>query len=191
MKRTGIFVCFLLLASLLTAVGCSYQQDFVKGEAIQSRARWTAVLPLVNLTSYPNAGRIVGDLLTTELYALTDFKIMERTEMLAKLKGEEDDLDEVLDRAVALKVGKKLGVDTVIFGSVTEYRYKRGLDEDPVVGINIRMLDVKSDKILWVGSNSGTGGCFWFCEDSLNRLAQKTCHDMVGSMLKEIRKQSG
>lgn len=191
MKKIGIFVCFLLLAALLTAVGCSYQQDFVKGEEIGSRARWAAVLPLVNLTSYPNAGRIVGDLLTTELYALTDFKIMERTEMLAKLKGEEDDLDEVLDRAVALKVGKQLGVDTVIFGSVTEYRYKRGLDEDPVVGINIRMLDVKSDKILWAGSNSGTGGCFWFCEDSLNRLAQKTCHDMVAAMLKEIRRQSG
>lgn len=51
MKRTGIIVGFLLLASLLTAVGCSYQQDFVKGEAIQSRARWTAVLPLANLTS--------------------------------------------------------------------------------------------------------------------------------------------
>jgi TolB-like protein len=191
MQKTTGSVFLVLLGILVGAAGCSYRQDFVKGEEIGSRARWAAVLPLVNLTSYPNAGRIVGDLLTTELYALTDFKIMERTEMLAKLKGEEDDLDEVLDRAVALKVGKQLGVDTVIFGSVTEYRYKRGLDEDPVVGINIRMLDVKSDKILWAGSNSGTGGCFWFCEDSLNRLAQKTCHDMVAAMLKEIRRQSG
>jgi curli biogenesis system outer membrane secretion channel CsgG len=143
-----------------------------------------AVLPLVNLTSYPHAGRIVGDLLTTELYASTRFRIMERTSLLEALKGASTDLDEVLDNTVALKIGRDLGVDTVVFGSVTEYRYKRGLDEDPVVGINIRMLDVKSREIIWAGSSSDTGGCFWFCEDSLNRLAQKVCRDMVGMMIK-------
>ena len=104
--------------------------------------------------------------------------------MLEKFKGKETDLDEVLEKAVALKVGKSLGVDTVIFGSVTEFRYKRGLDEDPVVGINIRMLDVKNDRILWAGSKSSTGGCFWLCEDSLNRLAQKVCNDLVEVMVK-------
>jgi len=174
---------FVLLL-LLVLISCSYQQDFVEGIEIHSKARLVAVMPLVNLTAHPNAGRIVGDLLTTELYADADFVIMERTEMLEKLKGEEEDLNDVLDKTVALKVGKQLGVDTVIFGSVTEYRYKRGLDEDPVVGINIRMMDVNSERILWAGSRSGTGGCFWFCEDSLNRLAQKTCHHLVAVMLK-------
>jgi len=184
MKRLKVVGHLGLLLIMLLIGACSYDQSYVKGQEIRARARLTGVLPLVNLTSYPNAGRIVGDLLTTELYALTDFLIMERTEMLKKLKGKEEDLEQVLDRAVALEVGKRLGVDTIIFGSVTEYRYKRGLDEDPVVGINIRMLDVKSDKILWAGSSSGAGGCFWFCEDSLNRLAQKTCHDMVTAMVK-------
>lgn len=165
------------------ACSSSYQQSYVEKEEIQSKARWVAVLPLVNLTSYPNAGRIVGDLLTTEIYALTDFVVLERTQMLARLKGGQDDLDEVLDRAVALRIGKELGVDTVIFGSVTEFRYKRGLDEDPVVGISARMLDVPRDRILWAGSNSRTGGCFWFCEDSLSRLAQKMCHDLVVNMI--------
>jgi polysaccharide biosynthesis protein PelC len=184
MKIMKVLTLVFLILLMVFSFACSYRQGYVKGDEIRSRARWTAVLPLVNLTSYPNAGRIVGELLTTELYAQTDFQLMEMTEMLQKLKGNQDDLDQVLDRAVALRVGKRLGVDTVIFGSVTEYRYKRGLDEDPVVGINIRMLDVKNDKILWAGSDSATGGCFWFCEDSLNRLAQKTCHNMVLTMVK-------
>jgi TolB-like protein len=174
----------LILWSLVSIVSCSYQQEYVKGKEIHARARWVAVLPLVNLTSHPNAGRIVSDLLITELYSNTDFQIMEQTEMLEKLKGKEEDLDQVLDKTVAYKVGEALGVDTVIFGSVTEYRYKRGLDEDPVIGVNIRMLDVKDNRILWAGSKSGTGGCFWFCEDSLNRLAQKVCHDLVIAMAK-------
>ena len=177
---------FLLgLFSVLFILSCSYQQDYIRGREIHAKARWVAVLPLVNLTTFPNAGRIVLDLLTTELYANTDFQILEQTEMLKKLKGNEDDLDQVLDNAVAIRVGEALGVDTVIFGSVTEYRYKRGLDEAPVVGVNIRMLDIKTDRILWSGSKSDMGGCFWFCEDSLNRLAQKVCYDLVLSMSKD------
>jgi len=109
---------------------------------------------------------------------------MERTEMLETLKGGEEDLDTVLDKTVALRIGKRLGVDTVIYGSVSEYRYKRGLDEAPVVGINVRMLDVESGKVLWAESRSATGGWPWLWEDSLNRLAQKVCHDMVSDMVR-------
>lgn len=174
----------LTLLVLWAVCSCSYQQDYVKGTEIHSKARYVAILPPVNLTSYPHAGRIVGDLLATEIYAVSEFQIMEHTEMLKKFKGKESDLEEVLEKAVALKVGQTLGVDTVIFGSVTEFRYKRGLDENPVVGINIRMLDVKNNRILWAGSKSSAGGCFWLCEDSLNRLAQKTCNDLVKVMVK-------
>ena len=174
-------VCAVILTFL---GGCAFERGAVETEGLLAQGRHAAILPLVNLTTYPNAGRIVGDLLTTEMYAATDFRIMESTEVIEILRGEEDDLDRVLDRAAARAIGRKLGVDTVVFGSVTEYRYKRGLDEDPVVGINIRMLDVKSGNILAVGSRSETGGCFWFCEDSLNRLAQKVCHTLVRRMVK-------
>jgi hypothetical protein len=182
MKNRLFLMAGVAILTLLSA--CSYHQRYVEPGGIEAQDRTAAVLPLVNLTTHPHAGRIVGDLLTTEMYASAGFRIMESTEMLERLKGEEEDLDRVLDRAVAARVGRRLGVDVVLFGSVTEYRYKRGLDEDPVVGINIRMLDVKSGRILWVGSKSETGGCFWFCEDSLNRLAQKVCHDLVRHMVR-------
>jgi len=174
--------CILATVLALTAAGCGYQRHYLQGEAIHVRARRVAVLPLVNRTEHPHAGQIVGDLLTTEIYAGTDFVVMEETRMREALRGEAPDLDEVLDRAVALEVGRRLDVDTVIFGSVTEFRYKRGLDEDPVVGVNLRLLDVPRDRILWAASRSGTGGCFWLCEDSLNRLAQRVCREMVTAM---------
>ena len=181
-RNLGLLVnCAAILVFLC---GCSYHRGSVETGALIDDGRYAAVLPLVNLTTHPHAGRIVGDLLTTEIYASSNFRIMESTEMLEMLKGQDDDLDRVLDRTVAQAIGDKLGVDTVVFGSVTEYRYKRGLNEKPVVGINIRMLDVKSGNILAVGSRSETGGCFWFCEDSLNRLAQKVCRDLVRRMVK-------
>jgi len=182
-RGTGRFWA-VIAATLMVFCGCSYHRGTVESGDILADGRHAAILPLVNLTTYPHAGRIVGDLLTTEMYASSGFRIMESTEMLDRLKGDEEDLDRVLDRTVARRIGARLGVDMVVFGSVTEYRYKRGLDEDPVVGINIRMLDVKSGDILAVGSRSETGGCFWFCEDSLNRLAQKVCRDLVRRMVK-------
>ncbi|WP_319758995.1 GNA1162 family protein [Maridesulfovibrio sp.] len=173
-----------VLAFFLFLSGCSgtYMKDYVQSNGIASDARHAAVLPLVNLTNTPNAGRMVGDLLTTELYASTGFDLMETTEMLKRIKGDEDDLEFVMEDVVAQKLGNKLGVDTVIYGSVTEYQYKRGVNQSPTVGINLRMIDVSSGNVIWASSSSKSGGCFFGCTESLNSVAQETLAEMVAAM---------
>lgn len=175
---------FTTLIFILFLAGCSgtYMKDYVQPNGVASEARHAAVLPLVNLTNTPNAGRMVGDLLTTELYASTKFDLMESTEMLKRIKGNEDDLEFVMEDVVAQKLGSKLGVDTVIYGSVTEYQYKRGVNQSPTVGINLRMIDVSSGNVLWASSSSKSGGCFFGCTESLNSVAQETLAEMVTAM---------
>lgn len=174
----------VVLVVLLFA-GCvsSYHQRYVQPEKMAGKGRNVAVLPLVNLTSHPQAGRIVGDVLSTELYAVSGFHLMERTEMQERINASDDDVEAVMDKAVAQKLGKELGADLVVYGSVSEFRYKRGIDQSPAVGINLRMLDVNTGEVLWAASMSKTGGCFITCDDSLNRLAQVVCRDMVQAML--------
>lgn len=183
MRKFNILVLIVLT---LTTFSClPYQKDYIKGAAIHSKARHVAVIPFENLTSYPNAGRIICDLITTELYSVPNFQIMEHTEMIQKLKiDDENDFDHILDGLAAKKIGKVLGVDTIVFGSVSEYRYKRGLDEEPIVGINVRLLDVKSEKILWAGSKSKRGNNYLFKNDSLNKLAQKACNELVKTIIR-------
>jgi len=43
----------------MTIAGCSgtYTKDYVQPQGIASEARHVAILPLVNLTTTPNAGR--------------------------------------------------------------------------------------------------------------------------------------
>lgn len=181
MNTRLLSVLLLLAMGLLLLGGCnnSYHTRFVHVEDNPEEIRLAAVLPLVNLTAHPHAGRAVGDLLYTELYGLSRFDFLEPTAMLERLKGGEPDLDYVLDSAVAREVGRKLGVDVVIYGSVGEYRYKLGLDQSPAVGMNLRMLDVRSGEVLWAASISKTGGCFFVCDDSLNRIAQEAVHEAV------------
>jgi len=183
MISTVRFPILVVLSFVLLA--CSYEQQYIRHDQIQARARYVAVLPMVNLSSYPHAGRIVGDILTTELYAQSGFQLMEPSMVITRLRQKALEIDDALDKTKALDAARELGVDTVIYGSVGEYRYKRGLNEDPVVGVNLRMIDAKSKKVLWAGSKSKTGGCFWFCEDSLNRLAQEVCNDLVAEMVAE------
>lgn len=177
-------ICVLALALLLlSACSNSYRNTYIQSDKIKQR-RTVAVLPLVNLTPQPQAGRIVGDILTTELYMVPQLEIIERTQMIDQLLADaEADVEFAMDKMVAQRAGQQLGVDAVVYGSVSEFRYKRGLDQSPAVGVNVRMLDVKTGEVLWASSSSLTGGCFFVCDDSLNRLAQKACHNIVLEML--------
>ncbi len=175
----------IIIVLSLLVMACGSGQEYIRHGQIQSRARYVAVLPMVNLSSYPHAGRIVSDILTTELYAQSDFQLMEQSLVISRLRGDALEIDDVLNKTKILDAAQKLGVDTVIYGSVSEYRYKRGLNEDPVVGVNLRMLDARTKQVLWAGSKSETGGCFWFCEDSLNRLAQDVCNSLVAQMVRD------
>ncbi len=139
-----------------------------------------AVLPLVNLTAHPQAGRAVGDILTTELYATGKFTILERTAIIERILDDETDLDFVMTSAVARRIGKDLGAGLVIFGSVSEYRYMRGIDQNPAAGMNLRMLDVDTGEILWAASSSRSSG--WY-RISLNQICQEACRDMVADLV--------
>lgn len=186
-KVTGCLLAFTI-CFLLASCTATYSTLSVPVKDYNSSSK-LALLPLVNLTSHPNAGRIVGDILATELYARTDFQLMERTEMSEKLQGDAKDIESAVDNASALKLAAKVGADTVIYGSVSEYRYKRGLDEEPAVGINLRLLDVARKRVIWMGSISAASSCFFMCRDSLNILAQAKCSELVSSMVSELKRK--
>lgn len=185
MKTLKVFILLLIVATPLSCQ--TNQQGFIKAEEIHSRARFVALLCFANHTNNPQAGKIVTDLMASELYTVPNFQMMEQSAIHEKLKKskyyDEDYLESVLDNISAGEIGKLLGVDTVIFGSVSEYRYKMDLSEVPVVGINIRLLDVESGEILWSASKSQTGKNSWFLKDSLNSLAQKICRKLVRNIL--------
>jgi TolB-like protein len=181
-SRAAMTASFLFIL-LLAGCGSHYQQQRVDRARILSEQRYVAVLPLVNLTSHPEAGRIVGDLLATELYAVTSFKFLERTELTRQLSQGED-LEMVMDRAAARRIGEQLGVDTVIYGSVGEYGYLRGIDQGPAVSVTLRLLDVPSGQVLWAASRSESDGCFAACTASVSETAQRLLAAMVGDMLK-------
>lgn len=60
-------------------------------------------------------------------------------------------------RARLLQFARRHHADLALSGSVNEWSYKAGLDGEPVVGINLEMIDVNTGQVIWsaVGSKSG------------------------------------
>ncbi|MBI4804428.1 MAG: penicillin-binding protein activator LpoB [Desulfovibrio sp.] len=148
--------------------------------------RKVAVFPMANLTTHPYAGQIIGELLFTELKSVQQFSVMSNAESWKAFQGKETDLEEAALHQNVRQTALQLGVDAAVFGSVTEYRYKRGVDEEPVVGVAIRLMDVGTGTILWGASLSKAGGCCSFGGDTLSSTAQKVCKDLVNSLQKEF-----
>jgi len=163
-----------LCAAVLCALGCSYHRSHAPTEEAWRTIR-LAVVPFNNLTEYPHAGLIVTELWRTEL----------GTQGFGTIPGPlvTEALGTATPRAEGVPVdpfalGKQLGVTHVAVGSVTEYRYKFGLDGEPAVGISAAIINVADGSVCWQGSASDTG----FGYDSLNRVAQLVCKGLVSSI---------
>ncbi|HDL64040.1 MAG TPA: penicillin-binding protein activator LpoB, partial [Proteobacteria bacterium] len=158
MKITISVISTLLL--IITGCGHTLERDYVESDSAISNIKTVAVMPFENLTKFPNAGEIVAELFTTELYQSTDLKILGRNQAKRVMREKKITPPQVIDRRFAQKIGQVLEVDGVFIGSVSEYWYRlekkkrRQAGEEPAVGINARLIDVASGNVIWASSHS-------------------------------------
>lgn len=177
MNRGGPAVLVALCALL---AGCGTAEYRVADDLAPAAIAPVAVLPFESLGSEPNAGLILSELLATRLAAgkaVTTLPPERVRQALAPLEGA------VLD---PLALGKTLGARTLLVGSVTEYRYKRGIAQEPAIGLVLRLVRAEDGEILWSASLHRTGRHSWIGEDSLSRLAQAMCREAAGRLEKEL-----
>jgi TolB-like protein len=155
-----------------------------------------AVVPFENLSSSRNAGLILTDLATSWLYADRAFKVVE-------ISGLADDKDHVLRRmeiapwehqvglntTTAAQVGKALQTDYVLVGSVGEYGFVDGFGETATVGINLRLLRVEEEAVVWAGALSRRAACTAFSQESVHRLAHEVLKELLGQMTRTMEEQ--
>jgi curli biogenesis system outer membrane secretion channel CsgG len=119
--------------------------------------RDVAVMPLVNVAKDKDAGLKVRELLITELYTSGAFKDVvdegEMLEVMKKLKVRETDN---FGKDTIKTLGDNLGVQAIIFGTVSEYTERTS--KGALFAVSLRMVDVETGSILWLGNASKEGG---------------------------------
>lgn len=168
-----------LLAWLATALlgGCANTTHSVSAaQALPAQARW-ALLPVVNNTETPQAGLSAEALVEHHLLARGIASLQRYPATLTR-----DSLFEPTERKVAedaLKWAREQGARYGIGGSVEEWRYKVGLDGEPVVALTLRVIDLDSGRVVWSASGARSG---W----SRSGLSAEA-HQLVAQLLAGLR----
>lgn len=187
--------CAALLAAVVVLAGCSFgrinSRDFAQPGGALPAGSTVAVLPFENLTNHPNAGQIAADIVSTELYGVEGLRTVEVGRVRSRLSAGKPAADAASTGAAdgqpdaapldAQAAGRTLGVDAVLAGSVSEYGYQHGLREEPVVGLNARLVRVSDGAVLWTSSQSEAGRGY-FSRDSVNNVAQRVATRMIDSL---------
>lgn len=176
----------LALAVSACSIGRGNSRDFVDGASTLPRGAAVAVLPFENLTNHQNAGMIASELVSTELYSQGLYRVVEASRVRNQLIAAKVDVEKLSETTYAQDVGRTLGVEAVLVGSVTEYGYQHGLREEPVVGLNARLVRASDGAVLWASSQSQVGRGY-FTRDSVNNVAQR----VVARMLEGLKAAAG
>ncbi len=183
MKTISILILSASLLASCTSSGPSgggnQPSVFVAPES-RSVAK-VAVLPFRGPTEL--IGTSVSDTFGTELMKTRRYELIERSQLSGVL-GETEVQLSGLTAGQAAQLGQMLGAQAVVIGTVSEYENMavRGKPV-PVVGINARLIDASSGKILWSVDHASRGGR----SDVLAQHARAVVAEMVSSLNRQLR----
>ena len=113
--------------------------------------------------------RAITDMFTTELYKTHMYSIVERSRIQAIAREHRLAASGLVDSATAIRLGKLLGVQAIITGSITQFTFKQSGGVLPIPGIggiavgekkayvtlDVRMINVETGEIMLVARATG------------------------------------
>ena len=158
----SIWTISLTMAAILAAAGCAGVRTtrYINPDFNFGFVQRVAVLPFENLATDRQAGARATRLFITELLSSGAVDVVEPGEVRAamnRLLGADD--APTTEQVVAL--GKELGVQALILGSVNESAETRsGTVMIPVVTIDVHMVEVETGAAVWATTHTEKGGGF-------------------------------
>ena len=174
----GFFLCIIL-------IGCGAgKKVYIHPNTNFRYIKKVAVMPFGNLTNDKFAGDRVRNLFVTELLSTGTIDVVELGELLKILETEGIRTTDSVSTDIAQKIGKNLGVQAVILGSVDQYGTVRtGQSSYPEVGVTVRMLEVETGTIIWTASYTKTGS---HIIASLFGIGTETASSVASSVVKKL-----
>lgn len=153
-RNSSLHRSIAALVSLVALLlgGCAVTDVSARSPALGAEDK-LAVLPFANLTDVPLAGRRAQAIAVSLL----------RQRGLREVVGYPQPRADLLSRAAvpteqqALQWARRQGARYALDGSVTEWRYKTGVDSEPAVGVVLRLRDVADGRVVWSASGARSG----------------------------------
>lgn len=188
-KKLKLFLWYLFCSIIIT--GCAEKNSyFIKPDIELNRIKKIAVLPFENLTSDEYAGEKIRRLVITELIN-KELEVIEPGEITRVLKETNIKSISIIKRSDLQSIGKELGADAILIGSVTAFNINRGITISyPEVTVNMRLIDSQNGDIIWSIHKTGGGADFWtrhFGSESptLSEKAEQTVKEALKTIYKK------
>ena len=86
--------------------------------------------------------------------------------------------DNTEQRKEAIEAAQQQGADYLVTGTVEEWRYKRGLEGEPAVGVTLELRTADGQTIVWSGTSARTG----WGRESLSVAGHKVIDELTEAM---------
>jgi TolB-like protein len=140
--------------ALMLLAGCS-TMDVGNNAPALTKADRLVVLPIANYTEAPDAGQRAQSIAQSILLQKGFVNVQRYAEgdqaNALVGSGAEPSISQALDWA------RSTGAQYALAGSVQEWRYKVGVDGEPVAGVTFNLFDLKSGAVVWSATGSRSG----------------------------------
>lgn len=157
-------------AAAWSLAGCAVQ-SLPPRAALIGASDTLAVLPLQNATEVVHADRRAHAILLS-LLQQRGLKTVTYPQRTPDNPLEATQTPSLQD---ALQWARREGARWAMSGTVTEWRYKSGVDGEPAVGITLTLIDVRSGEAVW----SATGGRTGWGYQALAAVGQAQIDDLL------------
>jgi len=161
--KKGMLV--LVLAAALFVSGCGSKEPestvFIREGLDINYVERVAILPFDNLTVDEYAGKRVRDIAYTETLASGKFDVVEQGVIDAVLREMALSDNTPLDAPVLKILGKRLGVNAFVSGTVNSIRGGGSGYQYPEVSLSLYLIDVETAEILWRSTAYKNGYSIW------------------------------
>ena len=178
-------IVLLFMSFFLSGCAGGYKSSVLKFPSELDLVTCIAVLPF----EYPqvregeDAGKIISTMLSDRVLATKKFRVLEWDEVEAILRDQNVTLPSSLDSGYAARIGEILGVDGIMYGSITEYGYRtvgKSVDSVAVVGLIVKLLTARNKDVIWASTYTasssdllGTG------REALSKVAMRAVSELV------------
>lgn len=172
-KNPFYWLVLVLCSAVLSACNTTSVQPSAQYSA---NAKWI-LMPIVNYSQTPQAGqkaeRILASLLHQKgITGLNEYPVSTDTSgMLA--------LDDSARFEQAAKWAKNEEFQYWVSGSVEEWRYKSGLDGEPAVSITLRIVNPKTQQVMWTVTGAKTG----WGQESVASIANELLTELLTGLM--------
>ena len=154
MKKRGII--YSVIGSLFLSACTATVLNHSAPVGIQHRTK-IAVVPFSNYTETPLAGER-AKAITAAVLESRGFRHVVVYQATPKDTVLFPSMTAVESQQALSMWAKKMHACYMMTGSVNEWTYKVGLDGEPVVGLSLQLIDLKTGHILWTAVGSKSGG---------------------------------